>query len=226
LEVCKLAGFAGQGRRWIMRNLVKPFLFVSGVALAAVLAAAPALGQGMAKNAPSPGDMNAPASPGDMNAPARMDQMDNNTASALRGRDRDFVMDAARGGLAEVELGKLAVAKGTSPDVKQFGQRMIDDHSKANDKLREVALAKGVTLPSEMDRKTRDEYRKLDKMSGERFDHAYVDMMVKDHKKDVADFDHEAKRGNDPDVQRFASMTLPTLQEHLTMVEGLKSMQH
>ncbi len=209
-----------------MRNLVKPFLFASGVALAAVLAAAPSLGQGMAHNAPSPGDLNAPASPGDMNAPARMDQMDNNTASALHGRDRDFVMDAARGGLAEVELGKLAVAKGTSPDVKQFGQRMVDDHSRANDKLREVALSKGVTLPADMDRKSRDEYRKLDQLSGERFDRAYVDMMVKDHKKDVADFDHEVKRGNDPDVQRFASMTLPTLEEHLTMVKGLQGMQH
>jgi len=201
-----------------MRNLVKPFLFASGVALAAVLATAPSLGQGMANN-------NVP-NPGDMNAPARMDQMDNNTASALHGRDRDFVMDAARGGLAEVELGKLAVAKSMSPDVKQFGQRMIDDHSRANDKLREVAMSKGVTLPSDMDRKTRDQYHKLDQLSGERFDRAYVDMMVKDHQKDVSDFDHEAKRGNDPDVQRFASTTLPTLQEHLTMVQGLKSMQH
>ncbi len=202
-----------------MRNLVKPFLFASGLGLFAVLAATPSLGQGM-------GNGNNAPTPGDMSAPARMDQMDNASSGPLRGRDRDFVMEAARGGMAEVELGKLAVAKSQNPEIKQFGQRMIDDHSRANDKLREVARAKGVSLPSDTDRMARDAYHKLDGLSGEKFDRAYVNMMVKDHEKDVAAFDREAKHGDDPDVMRFASTTLPTVQEHLSMVKGLKAAQH
>ncbi|MBV8201429.1 MAG: DUF4142 domain-containing protein [Acidobacteria bacterium] len=141
----------------------------------------------------------------------------------LAATDRSFVMAAARGGLAEVELGKLAASKATDPDVKSFGQRMVDDHSKANDKLRQVASQKGVPIPSDLDRKTRSELDRLAKLSGSEFDRTYVKMMVKDHVKDVAEFNREATRAHDSQVRQFVSETLPIIQDHLKMAKDLES---
>jgi putative membrane protein len=196
-----------------MYSLQRPLLTLAlaGVVSAFALPGSAAQGMGSSHTYPSnAGDMSPAMAPTD------------DAGDHLRGPDRDFAMDAARGGMAEVELGKLAVAKATNPDVRNFGQRMIDDHGKANDQLRQVASDRGLALPSDLDRKSRDEMRRLDKLSGPQFDRAYVDMMVKDHVKDVADFQREARRGDSP-VQRFASSTLPTLQEHLSMAKDLQT---
>jgi putative membrane protein len=133
--------------------------------------------------------------------------------------DSHFVMEAADGGMAEVEMGKLAVEKASSPDVKNFGQRMVDDHSKANDELKQVASQKGITLPSAPSAKHKAKMDKMSKLSGAAFDKAYMDDMVADHKKDVGEFQKEASSGKDPDVKAFASKTLPTLQDHLKMAQ-------
>ena len=130
-------------------------------------------------------------------------------------------MDAAIGGLMEVELGQLAAQKGTSEAVKQFGQRMVDDHGKANTELTSLAASKGITLPTSIDDKHRQDVTKLSAMSGAEFDRAYSKMMLKDHEKDVSEFEKQSTKGTDPDVKAFASKTLPTLQEHLTMVRAL-----
>jgi putative membrane protein len=135
--------------------------------------------------------------------------------------DQKFVMEAAMGGMAEVELGRLAAQKGASDEVRQFGQRMVDDHSKANEELMRVASGKGWTPPAALDAKHQAEMQRLSAMSGERFDKEYVKMMVKDHKKDVGEFQKEAGRGTDADVKAFASSTLPTLQEHLQMIQRI-----
>lgn len=137
--------------------------------------------------------------------------------------DRSFVMEAAQGGQAEVELGKLAVGKAVNSDVKSFGQKMVDDHSKANDKLRQVAAEKGLSLPSDLDQKSRAEYNHLEKLSGAAFDRAYVKLMVKDHVKDLADFQRESQKAADPAIRQFVTETLPTLQEHLSMAKDLQS---
>ncbi|HKP81152.1 MAG TPA: DUF4142 domain-containing protein [Pyrinomonadaceae bacterium] len=142
-------------------------------------------------------------------------------AGAMNSKDRDFVMDAAMGGLMEVELGQLAAQKGTSEAVKQFGQRMVDDHGKANTELTSLATSKGITLPATIDDKHRQDVTKLSAMSGADFDRAYSKMMLKDHEKDVSEFEKESTKGADPDVKAFASKTLPTLQEHLTMARAL-----
>ena len=142
-------------------------------------------------------------------------------AGAMNSRDRDFLMDAAMGGLMEVELGQLAAQKGTSDAVKQFGQRMVDDHGKANTELMTLATSKGLTLPTTLDDKHRAQVTKLSAMSGADFDRAYSKMMLKDHEKDVSEFEKQSMKGTDPDVKAFASKTLPTLQEHLTMVRAL-----
>jgi putative membrane protein len=139
----------------------------------------------------------------------------------LAAQDRNFLMDAAMGGLMEVELGRIAAQQGMSDAVKQFGQRMVDDHSKANSELMSLASSKGITLPTTLDEKHREHVTKLSGMSGEEFDRAYGRMMVTDHRKDVSEFEKQSTRGTDADLKAFATKTLPTLQEHLQMAETL-----
>lgn len=135
--------------------------------------------------------------------------------------DSKFVMMAAMGGMAEVEMGRLAAQKGASDEVRQFGQRMVDDHSKANEELMRVASSKGMTPPTTLDAKHQAAMQKLSALSGEKFDKEYVKMMVGDHKKDVSEFQKEASRGADPDIKAFAASTLPTLQGYLQMIQRI-----
>ena len=129
-------------------------------------------------------------------------------------------MKAAVGGMAEVELGKLAQQNGSNDQVKQFGSRMVDDHSKANDELKQIASSKGITLPTDLDAKHKSVVAKMQKLTGAQFDRAYMDDMVKDHKEDVADFKKESTGGKDSDIKSFAAKTLPTLQDHLKMAQS------
>ncbi len=135
------------------------------------------------------------------------------------GSDNDFVTKAATGGKAEVELGRLAASKATNDKVKAFGQRMVDDHSKANDELTRIVSSKGVTLPTGIGPENQTTRDKLSGLSGKEFDRAYMEDMVKDHKDDISEFEKEAKSGRDPEVKAFAAKTLPTLREHLRMAE-------
>jgi putative membrane protein len=133
----------------------------------------------------------------------------------VRADDKKFAKDAALGGLTEVELGKLATQKASSDAVKQFGQRMVDDHTKANAQLQEAAQKDQVTVPTSLDSKHQSRIDKLAKLSGPAFDKAYMKDQVKDHQQDIQEFQNEASNGTKPDVKQFASATLPTLQEHL-----------
>ena len=109
---------------------------------------------------------------------------------------------AAKGGMMEVAMGRQAEQNGKSDDVKSFGKRMVTDHSKANDELKLIAEKKGVKLPS----KEPNEKWSSDK--------AYMDMMVKDHEKDLAEFQDEAKNGSDPDVKKFAEDKIKVIEDH------------
>ena len=142
-------------------------------------------------------------------------------ASGLSNADRKFAMEAAMGGMTEVELGRVATERGASDAVKQFGQRMVDDHSKANDDLKQWAATAGVTLPTALDAKHQAMVTKMSGLSGAAFDKAYSQAMVKDHVKDVALFQREADRGTDSGLKSFASSKLPTLREHLEMARSL-----
>jgi putative membrane protein len=133
--------------------------------------------------------------------------------------DQRFVTKAAAGGLAEVELGKLAADKGTSEQVKQFGQKMVDDHGKANDELKTIASKKNITLPSDLDAKDKALRDRLAKLSGASFDRAYMQAMLKDHRTDVSEFRTESKSGKDADVKAWAAKTLPTLESHLKLAQ-------
>lgn len=141
--------------------------------------------------------------------------------SGVSPSDRMFVRKAAEGGLAEVELGKLAAERASSPDVKQFGQRMVDDHTKTNDQLKQVASEKGITVPEKLSAKDAATKARLEKLSGKEFDRAYMRDMVTDHTKDVTEFRTEAKAAKDQDVKNFATQTLPTLEDHLKQAKSL-----
>jgi len=141
--------------------------------------------------------------------------------ATMTSQDRNFLMDAAEGGMLEVELGRVAAQKGTSEAVKQFGQKMVDDHGQANTELMSIATSKGVTLPTELDEKHRAHVTKLSGMTGAEFDREYSKMMLSDHNKDVSEFEKESTKGADPDLKAFAAKTLPTLQQHLEMAKAL-----
>ena len=143
----------------------------------------------------------------------------------MTSQDRDFLMEAAMGGMMEVELGRVAAQQGASEAVKQFGQRMVDDHSKANEELMSLASSKGITLATTMDEKQHKDMMKLQAMTGADFDRAYSKMMLSDHKKDVSEFEKQSTKGTDPDLKAFASKTLPTLKEHLQMASALPANQ-
>ena len=138
--------------------------------------------------------------------------------------DMKFAHDAAAGGMAEVKLGQLAAQKGSSDFVKQFGQKMVDDHSKANDQLKSIAAQANVTLPADIDAKDQALYDRLSKLNGTAFDNAYLSAMLKDHRKDVSEFQREAQSGQNADIRNFASQTLPVIQGHLQMLESKKMM--
>lgn len=140
-------------------------------------------------------------------------------------QDHKFLMDAAMSGLKEVELGRMGTQKGASDAVKQFGQRMVDDHSKANTELASLASSKGMTLPTAVDEKHRSDMTKLSGLSGAEFDRAFSKMMLKDHEKAVDLFEKQSTKGADADLKSFATNTLPTLREHLEMARALPGNQ-
>ena len=124
-----------------------------------------------------------------LGAAAQTSAMKSDSATArMDTADRAFVKKAAQGGMAEVELGKLATERASDPDVKKFGERMVNDNTKANDQLKEVASSKNVTLPKSLDAKDEATKKRLSSLSGAAFDRAYMTDMVTDHTKDVAEF--------------------------------------
>ena len=135
--------------------------------------------------------------------------------------EKRFVKDALLAGMTEVELGKVALEKASSDHVKQFAQKMIDDHSKANEDLKQLASKENINVPDSLDSKHQSRVEKLSKLSGADFDRAYIKDQLKDHQQDVQEFQQEAQRGSDPDVKSFASKTLPVLKEHLSMAKDL-----
>jgi putative membrane protein len=133
--------------------------------------------------------------------------------------DHAFAVKAAEGGLAEVELGNLAKDKASSDAVKNFGQKMVDDHSKANTELKDIASRDNIQLPTSLAAKDQAEKDRLSKLSGAEFDRAYMKHMVADHRKDVAEFRKESTSGKNADLKAWAGKTVPTLESHLKMAE-------
>ncbi len=134
--------------------------------------------------------------------------------------DAEFAVKAADGGMLEVKLGELAQQKGTSPEVKNLGKMMVDDHSKANEELKALAQTKNISLPTTLSEDCQKTYNDLAEKSGRDFDDAFTDHMVKDHKDDIDAFKKEAEKGDDPDLKSWAAGKISTLEHHLDMAKS------
>jgi putative membrane protein len=140
--------------------------------------------------------------------------------AAMSSADQTFATKAAAGGQAEVALGHLATENAGSAKVKEFGQRMVKDHSQANQELQQIARQQNLTIPDKPDAADQATEQRLRTMKGEQFDDAYMRDMVQDHKKDITEFRQEADNGTDPALKSFAQKYLPVLQQHLQMAES------
>jgi putative membrane protein len=141
----------------------------------------------------------------------------------LAAQDLEFAQKAAEGGLMEVELGELAQQQAKDEQVVQFGERMVQDHGQANEKLMAIAEQKGIQLPQELPEDAQRKYDELQQLSDAEFDQAYMDEMVQDHEKDIELFEQQAESGENPDLRAFAEETLPTLREHLELAREVQS---
>ncbi len=154
-------------------------------------------------------------------------QTERTASGGMRGqlteKDYRFVIDAARGGQEEVQLGELARQKGVNQSVRNFGERMVADHSKANDELKDIATKKGATLPTQLSYGERSTVEDLQKATGTDFDKDYAKTMLKDHKSDVKDFEKASNNLNDPDLRAFAQKTVAKLQEHLRLAQDMEN---
>lgn len=162
-------------------------------------------------------------SPSSATDPAQKPAPKSTEADKSASADAAFIRQAAMDGMAEVEHGRTATQNASSAEVKQFGQRMVDDHSKANEELKGLASKKQVMLAAELDQKHRAMQEKLSKLKGAEFDRTYMSHMVMAHQEAVKLFQTEAKSGQDPDTKTWAEKTLPTLQEHLKLAREVNA---
>jgi putative membrane protein len=149
-------------------------------------------------------------------------QAGNSSAKPANAVDRQFANTAAKDGQAEVEMSELALSKGTDR-VRSLAQRIQADHEKANSELQALAGRKQITLDTDLNPEHRQAHQKLSGLSDEEFDRAYLDQMLQDHKKSIADFERYTREGNDPELKAFAEKSLPTLQAHLKLTQAARA---
>ena len=135
--------------------------------------------------------------------------------------DQTFADVASQDDLTEIELGLLALQNATSPHVRQFAQRMVTDHTQANQELMQLAKSQNFDLPTQIDAKHKSDVDRLRGMNGEEFDTAYMQQMVQEHKKGILDFQKQAQSGSDPSLKSFAQKYLPILQQNLQMAQSI-----
>lgn len=137
--------------------------------------------------------------------------------------DQTFVTQAAQGSMAEIEASKLAMEKAESPEVREYAQRMVTDHTKASEELKTLAQKNNLQVPQELDGEHQKAVEKLQKEKGASFDRAYSHQMRKDHEEAVKLFERASKSDElNPELKSFASKTLPTLKEHHQVAADLR----
>lgn len=141
--------------------------------------------------------------------------------NSLSSQDRNFVMQAGQIGMLEVELGRLAVQRGSSASVKQYGQEMVEEHTRANQELMQLAMQNQVELPTEMTTQNTALMERLSGLSGRSFDTAYKQAMIESHNQAIALFQAQSQQGQDPELKAWATQKLPNLQAHLQMVNQM-----
>ena len=153
---------------------------------------------------------------------AKLDSPSQSQPIAADEATASFLVDAANGGMAEVEMGGLAQQKAVNPEVKQFGAMMTQDHSGANAKVKALAAQRNVTLPMTMGDDHRAQKEELDKKTGAEFDRAYMKAMVNYHEDDIKKFEDAAEKISDNEVKTFITSTLPTLRTHLDSAKAIQ----
>jgi len=195
------------------------------LAVAAALCCSPMLAQ--APGGGGGGQMQQPNQSGAGNSPSSMDQQQQMATSGANGMntgpavDKAFVKKALEGNIGEIEMGKLALQKSSDEQVKQFAQRMVDDHGKMQEQLKPAAEQMGVKVP---DGPSKGQMKSMDKMkalSGDAFDQAYIKDMVKDHKSDDSDFKLEAQSTQNPQLKQLVTQSDQTIQSHLQQIEQI-----
>jgi putative membrane protein len=131
-----------------------------------------------------------------------------------RANDREFLLRAATAGHAEVKFSELADKRSTNEKVREFAALMTREHTEANRKLAEHARDQKIAVVSGFERDKREIYMNLSRLSGDEFDRAYMKQMLQDHDQAVRLFEHESRKGTDPQLRKFAEETLPTIREH------------
>jgi putative membrane protein len=153
---------------------------------------------------------------------AKMDSSSTGQKLATDAESSSFMVEAANGGMAEVEMGQMAAQRATNAKVKGYGNMMVHDHSAANDKIKTLAAQRNVTLPDSVSNKNKDIMNDLMKKKGKDFDKAYINAMVKDHEEDIDKFKSASNKVNDADVKAFIDNTLPALQIHLDSAKAIQ----
>jgi len=154
---------------------------------------------------------------------AQSEPTPNNPVKGPDTADQQFMKQAAIGDMAEIQLGQMAQAKATDPKVKSFGERMVKDHSTADDLLKNLAQQQHVSVTADLDPQHKNEQSMLSNKSGSEFDKDYIRLMVHNHQKTIQKFKHEAASSTDPTLKAFARNTLPTLQSHLQEAQKIQS---
>ena len=146
-----------------------------------------------------------------------------NAANNTMTQEESFWTIAADGGMAEVEMSKLASQKAQNAEVKKFAQMMVADHTKANIELKSIAAKNKIELPTEIGPRHRSTIDELNRLNGPDFDREYVQAMVDDHEADVQLFEDQAEDDADPQAKAFAAKTLPVLRKHLEAIKAIQS---
>jgi putative membrane protein len=152
-------------------------------------------------------------------APAQTSQAEETSSPALSSADRKFVQQAAEGGVAEVEAGKLAQQNGQSDQVKEIGATLVEDHTQANQELTQIASQLGIDLPEQVSRKKQNALSKLEQASSEEFDRLFLRQQERTHRQSIERFDHVAAQSENDAIKQFAAKTLPTLRKHLEIIQ-------
>lgn len=194
----------------------KKVLFGSAVALLAGLTAAAQIPPGGSGGQQSPGGRQTyPSQTGEPGV------QNTNIDQTRQFVDKSFVEEALKGGDLEVQLGQLALQKSQSEDVKQFGRKMVQDHTQLGDQMKNVAQKMGIGEPKGPSKKDRQLIARLEALSGPQFDEEYIKAMVKDHRQDLKDFKNEAQVAQDPDLQQTVQRGYQVVAQHLQMIEQI-----
>jgi putative membrane protein len=202
-------------RNRILSNQLR--IHVLALAGATVLCTAPAMAQ-QNPGAQNPGAPSMQHTPGAPNSGA---PMVSDTDGAGAGMDKMFVRKALQGGMAEVQLGQMALQKSSNDDVKQFAQRMVDDHTKMGDQMKQVAQDLNVKVPDSPSSKDKAIMAKLQALNGDAFDKAYIRDMVKDHEEDQKEFRQASMNASNPEVKQAATQGEQVITEHLQMIQQI-----